>query len=142
MTWWMWVLVGFLLLGMELATTTLHLAFFGLGAIVVALIVSLGYGGPLWVQILMFTAISVVFLLFRKRLLLLAHYTPQTREIDTLVGETAVTAQEIGINDIGKAELRGTSWTARNVSERVIAAGERCRVERVEGLTLFVKPAS
>lgn len=142
MTWWMWVLVGFLLLGMELATTTLHLAFFGLGAIVVALVVSLGYGGPLWVQILMFTAISVVFLLFRKRLLLLAHYTPQTREIDTLVGETAVTAQEIGINDIGKAELRGTSWTARNVSERVIAAGERCRVERVEGLTLFVKPAS
>lgn len=142
MTWWMWVLVGFLLLGMELATTTLHLAFFGLGAIVVALIVSLGYGGPLWVQILMFTAISVVFLLFRKRLLLLVHYAPQTREIDTLVGETAVTAQEIGINDIGKAELRGTSWTARNVSERVIAAGERCRVERVEGLTLCVRPAS
>lgn len=142
MTWWMWVLLGFLLLGMELATTTLHLAFFGIGAIVVALIVSLGYGGPLWAQILTFTAISVVLLLFRKRLLLLAHYTPQTSEIDTLVGETAVTAQEIGINDIGKAELRGTSWTARNVSQRVIAAGERCRVERVEGLTLCVKPAS
>lgn len=142
MTWWLWVLLGFLLLGAELATTTLHLAFFGVGALVVALVVALGYGGPLWLQILLFTSLSIVLLLFRRRLLLLAHYTPETREMDTLVGETAIVAHEIGIDDVGKAEMRGTSWNARNVGDRVLRPGERCRVERVEGLTLCLKPAS
>ena len=40
----------------------------------------------------------------------------------------------------GKAELRGSSWSARNESERVIHKGERCLVHQVEGLTLSVRP--
>jgi membrane protein implicated in regulation of membrane protease activity len=37
-------------------------------------------------------------------------------------------------------ELRGTSWSARNASDAAIGAGMRCRVARVEGLMLYVRP--
>jgi inner membrane protein len=43
---------------------------------------------------------------------------------------------------VGKAEMRGTSWNTRNVSDQTIARGQRCRVERVEGLTIFVRAES
>ena len=56
-----------------------------------------------------------------------------------LFGETAVVLDDISVNGIGKAEMRGTPWNTRNVSGRPLARGERCKVERVEGLTIFVR---
>jgi membrane protein implicated in regulation of membrane protease activity len=60
-------------------------------------------------------------------------------EVDTLVGETAVIIEEIPSRGVGKAEMRGTSWSAHNISEQSLARGQRCRVERVEGLTIYVR---
>jgi inner membrane protein len=138
MVWWIWVLIGFLLLGLELATTTLHLAFFGIGALIVGLIVLFGFDGPLWVELLMFTGISVLLLLFRRPLLNMFRSGSEDKAIDTLVGEVAIVVDEMAPNSIGRAELRGATWTARNISERILARGERCLVARVEGLTIHI----
>jgi len=35
--------------------------------------------------------------------------------------------------------MRGTPWNTRNVSDRPLTRGERCKVEKVEGLTIFVR---
>jgi membrane protein implicated in regulation of membrane protease activity len=43
------------------------------------------------------------------------------------------------VNAIGKAELRGSTWNARNVGETPITEDQRCRVESVDGLTLSVR---
>ena len=40
---------------------------------------------------------------------------------------------------LGKAELRGTQWAARTSGSATLPPGQRCRVERVEGLTLWVR---
>jgi membrane protein implicated in regulation of membrane protease activity len=40
---------------------------------------------------------------------------------------------------VGTAELRGTSWTARNIGPAPLANGQRCKVQRVDGLMLYVK---
>jgi membrane protein implicated in regulation of membrane protease activity len=40
---------------------------------------------------------------------------------------------------VGKVELRGSSWSARS-ARAALARGQRCRVERVDGLTLWVRP--
>ena len=45
-------------------------------------------------------------------------------------------AQEV----IAEAEVRGAVWNARNVSERAVAARERCRVVAVNGLELDIRP--
>ena len=47
--------------------------------------------------------------------------------------------ETLPLNAMGKAEMRGTSWTARNIGEKPLARGERCTVERIEGLTIFIR---
>jgi hypothetical protein len=49
-------------------------------------------------------------------------------QVDTMIGETATPLEDIGPAQIGKAEMRGTSWTARNVGETSLTRGQRCVV--------------
>ena len=140
MTWWIWILLGFALLGLELATTSLQIGFFGGGAIAVGLLVALGVGGPLWVQLILFTVISVSSLFFlRQRMLHLLGLGTPAKEIDTMIGEIAIASDEIAPGATGKAELRGTSWNARNESGATIHAGALCIVTKLDSLTLIVK---
>lgn len=141
MEWWVWILAGLLLLVCELLTPGgFYILFFGIGAIVVGLLSGLNVAAPLWIQFGLFSIVSVLALwLFRERLLRYSQ-GPDRGQVDSLVGETAVVLEDISINAIGKAELRGTSWSARNVGEKPLARGERCKVERVEGLTLAIRP--
>ena len=70
MTWWLWVLVGFVLLGLEALTPGgFFVLFFGLAAVLIGLLGALGLSGPAWVQWLLFSLLSVGSLvLFRRRL--------------------------------------------------------------------------
>ena len=56
-----------------------------------------------------------------------------------LVGETATAAEDIPSGGIGKAELRGSLWSARNGGPTLLPKDTRCRVERVDGLTLWIR---
>ena len=137
MTWWTWVLLGVALLAVEVATPGgLFALFFGVGAIVVAPLAALGV--PEAGQWLAFTALSVASLLgLRRRLTLaLSKGPPAAAE---LVGEQAVVLAEVGPGGEGRAELRGVPWSARTAGGTTLAAGQRCRVERVEGLTLWLR---
>jgi hypothetical protein len=141
MPWWLWILAGFLLFGIEALTPSLHIAFFGFGAIVVGVLVAFGIGGPLWVQLLLFSLISVASLaLLRKPLLRAFRLDRGPDQLDTLVGEPAEVIDPIAPGARGKAELRGTTWTVQNLSDQTVERGVRCVVERVEGLTLFIRP--
>jgi hypothetical protein len=139
--WWVWALVGLALLGIEVFTPGgFFVLFFGVGALAVGVLVGLGVGGPPWAQWLIFSVVSVVsLLLFRNRLLAwFGHGDPGSR-LDTLEGEVATPLEDLAPGAVGKAELRGTSWTAQNAGDRLLARGQRCRVIRVEGLTLHVR---
>jgi membrane protein implicated in regulation of membrane protease activity len=140
--WWHWLVLGLLLVVGELATPGgFYLIFFGVAAIVVGLLASAGLAGPVPVQVLAFSVLSVALLaLFRARLLRWMQRDPQAPPIDTLVGEIGTAIDTLAPDAVGKVELRGTSWSARNSSEDAIGAGARCRVVRVEGLMLHVWP--
>ena len=140
MSWWIWILLGFLLLLLELLlSSSFYLLFFGCGALVVGLLTVLGWPGPVWAQGLLFSVLSVLSIaLLRQRLV--RNFKPASdREVDSLVGETAIALQGIETHGFGKAELRGSSWNARNAGESSITAQQRCRVEKVDGLTLWVR---
>ncbi len=139
MSWWVWVLVGFALLAIELASTTLHVAFFGGGALFVGLLVGLGWNGPLWAQLLVLTTFSLVALVFIRPPLMRRLKLNEPRVVDSLIGEQAVALDDIPAQGIGKAEMRGSSWTAQNVGENPLTKGQRCIVESVEGLTIRVR---
>ena len=140
MEWWIWILLGLLLLFGEIVTPGgFYIIFFGIGAITVGILAGFDLAGPLWFQFILFPFISVLALwLFREKLLRLTQGEPRPN-VDSFVGETAVAAEDISANSIGRAEMRGASWTARNVGEKSLARGERCTVERIEGLTIFIR---
>jgi membrane protein implicated in regulation of membrane protease activity len=139
MAYWAWAILGILLLAAEVASTTFFALFFGVGALLVALLVGLGWAGPAWMQWLLFSAFSLVALALlrgplRGRLNL---HGPQ-RPVDSLVGEAGSALEDIAAGAIGKAELRGTTWSARNAGADAVAKGQRVKVDRVEGLMLHV----
>ena len=140
MDWWIWIVLGLvLLLGEMLTPGGFYILFFGVGAIFVGILAGFNVAGPLWFQVIVLSAISLISLwLFRQRLVLSTH-PDSPEEVDTLVGETAVVTEEIPSRGVGKAEMRGTSWSAHNISEQSLARGQRCRVERIEGLTIYVR---
>src|SRR5579872_3824752 len=139
MAWWIWILIGFSFLALEFVSTTMHSAFFAAGAFLVALLVALHVGGPLWVQILVFTLFSLATLLLIRPIVVRKLKLSKTVVVDTMVGEQAVALEDITAAGVGKAEMRGSTWSARNVGETTLARGQRCRVESIEGLELHVR---
>jgi membrane protein implicated in regulation of membrane protease activity len=142
MLWWHWLVIGLLLVLAELATAGgFFVIFFGIAALLVGILAGLGVVGPLWVQLLMFSAVSVLSLvLFRSRMLSWIQFDPQRPEVDALVGEIGVLNDTVAPAAIGRVEVRGAAWSARNVSPMALARGARCRVVRVDGLMLDIEP--
>jgi len=140
MTWWLWILLGLALSALELTTPGgFYLIFFGVGALFTGVASLIGFGVPAWGEWLVFAVASIVMLLlFRRPILRMMQ--PTTPDVDALVGETAVAMDTIEPGQVGRAELRGTAWSARNAHGLQLARGQRCRVERVDGLTLYLVP--
>jgi hypothetical protein len=114
MSWWIWILVGFALLAIEFASTTMHIGFFAAGAFLVGIAVGLGWNGPLWAQLLVFTVTSLLALLVFRPIVMrkLKLQSGNGPRVDELVGEVATALEEIAASAIGKAELRGSTWSA------------------------------
>ena len=143
MAWWHWILLGIALLAGEMVTPGgFFVLFFGIAALLVGALMSVGLAGPPAVQWLLFSALSIgSLLLFRRRLLERFNVPSVAKldELDSLRGEVAVPSEDLAPGAVGKAELRGTAWSVKNVGEQPLRAGQRCRVAGKEGLTLFLR---
>lgn len=140
--WWHWLVFGLLLVVAEMAASGgFYIIFFGISALAIGLLGASGIELPVWSQLLLFSVVALLSLfLFRTRLLKWMQLDPQAPPIDTLVGEIGMVKVTLEPGSIGKIELRGASWTARNVSPITLTAGARCRVFAVDGLTMNVGP--
>jgi membrane protein implicated in regulation of membrane protease activity len=143
MLWWLWIVVGCALLLLEMATPGgFYFVFFGVSALIVGTLTGVGVTTTDWVQWVLFSIFAIVATaLFRKPLLQRFGGGKPGREVDSLVGETATALEGMQPGAWGKAELRGASWNACNSGGDVLVRGQRCRVERVDGLSLFVRSA-
>ena len=139
MSWWIWVLAGLALLAIEFASTTMHIGLFAVGAFVVAILEALGVGMPLWGELVVFTSVSLIGLFFIRPWLVRKLKLHVKKEVDTMIGEQALALDDIPPASIGKAEMRGSTWSARNVGETQLNRGQRCTVARIEGLVLHVR---
>jgi membrane protein implicated in regulation of membrane protease activity len=116
-----------------------YFLFFGFGALTVGLLSALEAVQDSTMQLMLFSVISAGSSLLLRRPLL-QRFGPKTAdlEVDSMVGETATALDDIEVNGYGKVELRGSAWNARNGGEQRVIRGQKCVVQRVEGLSLWV----
>lgn len=135
---WISVLVVFLIA--EAATVTMVSLWFAAGA-VAALIVCL-LGGSILGQTVVFLLVSAVMLTL-LRPMVRKFVTPKlTRtNVDSVIGATGyVTAAVDNMKAEGQAKLGAMVWTARSTSGEIIPEGTLVKVDRIEGVKVFVTP--
>lgn len=141
MTWWYWLLLGLALAGAELiAPGGFYLLFFGLAALVVGALVGSGVVLAAWMEWLLFSVLAVVSLVLLRGPLIRMTKTSPTHAVDTMVGETALLLDDLPSGQTGKAELRGSTWSARHEGTSSLVRGQRVVVTKVDGLMLWVRP--
>ena len=145
MLWWHWSILGLLLIGMEILTLgglgNFYFLFFGMSAILVSLLVWLGLNEPIYLQWFLFAVFGIIsFFALRKPLQAKASFGKQDEmPVDSMVGEQATLVEDIDAQRVGRAELRGSTWSARNAGTTALLKGTSAKVIRVEGLTLWLK---
>lgn len=109
------------------------------GGSLAALITAL-LGGQLWLQVIMFLVVSGL-CLFAVRPLARKYLTPryQPTNADRIIGAEAVVTEEINnLKAEGAVTVSGMAWSARSAREEILPIGTVVRVERIEGVKVFV----
>lgn len=133
---WLCAVVVFLVV--EGATVTMVSLWFAAGAL--AALVAALLGGKLWLQLVLFFLVSGL-LLAALRPVARKHFTPKLTKtnVDSVIGSQGyVTAKVDNLAAQGEVKLGAMTWTARSTSGDVIEAGKLVRVDRIEGVKVFV----
>jgi inner membrane protein len=145
MLWWHWSILGLVLIGMEILTLgglgNFYFLFFGVAALMVSLLTGLGLIGTDWLQWLFFVIFGVISLFTLKSTVQGTGLLRGKNDIpvDSMVGEFATVLDNLEGQRIGRVELHGSTWTARNAGTSTIGKGSQAKVIRVEGLTLWIQ---
>ena len=124
------------------ASCPIHLVsiWFAAGAFVAMIAAYLG--AAVWLQILLFLVVSCVLVVmlwpFIKKFL-----NPKLKKtnIDAVIGsEGYVTAEINNLTATGQVKLGAMEWTARSTSGQPIPKGSLVKVDRIEGVKVFVTP--
>ena len=134
-----WLIILAVLVDIEIITLGLTTIWFAGGALA-ALVVSL-LGGPVWLQILLFLAVSVVLLVFTRPLAVrYMNKNQQKTNVDSIPGKTGVVVETIdNLKAEGQVMLDGMVWTAKSESGDTIEEGKVVKVLAVEGVKLIVE---
>ena len=136
---WLGLTVVFLIA--EAATVTVISLWFAAGSLVAMAMALLG--GAIWLQVLTFLVVSAI-ALTALRPLVRKYLTPKltATNIDSVIGSVGIVTTTIdNIGATGQVKLNGMEWTARSTSGESIAAGSKVRVDKIEGVKVFVSPA-
>ena len=133
---WLVLMIAFLIAE---AATVVTISLWFAGGALVALVASL-LGAPLWLQVTLFFLVSAA-LLGSLRGMVRKHFTPmlERTNVDAIIGSSGyVTAEIDNIKATGTVKLGAMEWTARSTSGEKIPAGTLVKVDRIEGVKVFV----
>lgn len=137
---WLGLVILFLIA--EGATVSLVSLWFAAGAVVAMFAALLGAGA--WLQIGLFLVVSGALLLMLRpivRRYLVPKITPTN--VDSLVGSTGLVTEAIdNVTASGQVKLGAMEWTARSTTGEDIPQGTLIRVDRIEGVKVYVTPVN
>ena len=135
-----WLGLTVLFLIAEASTVTMISLWFAAGSLAAMAMALLG--GAIWMQALAFLVVSAA-ALTALRPLVRKYLTPKltATNVDSVIGSIGIVSGAIdNIGATGQVKLNGMEWTARSSSGDPIPAGTRIRVDRIEGVKVFVSP--
>ena len=138
----LWLALLVLFIVAEASTVTMVSIWFAAGSLA-ALVVAL-LGGKFWLQIVLFLAVSAVFLAL-LRPIARKHFTPRiTRtNVDAMEGKVCVVVSDIdNLASSGQVKIGDVEWTARSESGEKIPAGTQVKIQQVEGVKVYVTPVT
>lgn len=137
---WLGLMILFLIA--EGATVSLVSLWFAAGAVVAMFAALLGAGA--WLQTGLFLVVSGALLLMLRpivRRYLVPKITPTN--VDSLVGSTGLVTEAIdNVTASGQVKLGAMEWTARSTTGGNIPQGALIRVDRIEGVKVYVTPVN
>lgn len=134
-----WGILGLTLIIAEVFTASFVLVFFGVAALLVAVLAAIGFKSFV-LQMLLFAAASLgSLLLFRSKLMGYFHATAQTvmdeNQVLRLTGD-------VPAHGTGQISYQGSTWTAVNPTDHPFQQGDKAVIERMDGVKIILRRPS
>ena len=136
----LWLVVLIVSIGVEVATLGLTSIWFAGGAVVAVIVAA--FHGPVWLQILLFFAVSLLLLFFTRPIAVRYFNRDRVRtNVESMIGRQAIVTSEIdNLQGIGQVTVGGQEWSARTeVDGMNLQPGTVVDIVAVNGVKLIVK---
>ena len=136
----LWLVVLIVSIGVEVATLGLRSIWFAGGAVVAVIVAA--FHGPVWLQILLFFAVSLLLLFFTRPVAVRYFNKDRVRtNVESMIGRQAIVTSEIdNLQGIGQVTVGGQEWSARTEADGMnLQPGTVVDIVAVSGVKLIVK---
>ncbi len=136
----LWFALLVLFIAAEAATVNMVSAWFAIGALGALLANFLG--AKFWLQVVAFLVVSGISLA-ALRPIARKFFTPRltATNVDAMVGKTCLCVADIdNATGSGQVKLGDVEWSARSTPGEAIPAGTQVKIDRVEGVKVYVTP--
>lgn len=133
-----WLAAMIIFIATECATVSLVSVWFAIGALA-AIVVSL-VGGGLVLEVVVFLLVSIL-LLASLRTVVRKYINPKLvrTNTDSLIGCVGVVTTPVNnVAALGQVKINGMEWSARSSTGAPLPEGAQVRIDRIEGVKLFV----
>jgi|SRR6056297_886653 len=137
-----WFLIGLALILLEFVIPGFVIIFFGVAAWFVFILVSIFPGMAFWVQLMIFSVLSLGTLIFLRRSLKKKFFSENegagSESVDDFIGRTALVEKAISKAKNGKVNFKGASWEA--YADQDIPEGVNVTIVGRDSIKLKVVP--
>ena len=135
-----WLIIFVACFVIEIITMGLTTIWFAGGSLVAA--VSAAFSAPLWLQLLLFVAVSFVLLYFTRPIAVKYFNKDRIKtNVESLIGKQAIVISEIdNLQGIGQVTVGGQEWSARTVKDGItLPVGCVVVIRAINGVKLMVE---
>lgn len=134
---YVWAILGIVLLITEVFTSTFFILFFGISALLVAMLRVVGLN-HLATEIIVFAVIGIAgTLIFRSKIV---NSFRSTKTVSSDKDQLIKLTEDIASGETGSVYYQGVPWTAINDSKVDFNKGETAVIDRIDGVKLILKP--
>lgn len=141
MTTIIWGVLFLILVIVEIATLGLTTIWFAAGALIAVILSAVG--APLWLQIVVFTVVSLVLLYFTRPIAMKYFNNGRLKtNSESLIGEVGIVTKPIqNLQEQGSVLVKGMEWSARTAQDGIsVNKDAKVKIVKIEGVKVIVEP--